>query len=298
MNAWLKIALLSCLPLTTYAHTVSPYVLPEVFDTTASNVSFQSAMTVEKFFVPTSNFKTNYLITAPNGENTALQPAAALKRFSIAETELKDAGTYRIRTQDAMGNPGKYALVDGRWLRVRAAAMNNMQPRPAMPAAPASAANTAPKPATPTIPRFVNEADLAKDAQIIEVRNHYIAEAYVTRAKPSAIPAVTNKGFEVKLITHPNEVYAGEGFKGQILNNGKPVANLEVDVFKGAGTYDLDAKRDASHVKTNAKGEFEIKFEQPGIYLITTAYPEASNDNTKKPSTDNYTYGLTLEVVQ
>lgn len=296
MNAWLKIALLSCLPLTTYAHTVSPYVLPEVFDTTSSNVSFQSAMTVEKFFIPTSNFKTSYLITEPNGVSQQIQPAASLKRFSIAETELKEPGTYRIRTQDAMANPTKYALVDGRWLRVRSAAMNNNMPARAP--MPATAADTAPKPATPMIPRFINEADLAKGAQTIEVKNHYIAETYVTRAKPSAIPQVSNKGFEVKLLSHPNEVYAGDTFKGQVLHHGKPVANLEVDVFKGASSYQANAKREQPHVKTNAKGEFSIQFEQPGIYLISTAYPEASSDNTKKPSTDNYTYGLTLEVVE
>lgn len=296
MNAWLKVALLSCLPLTTYAHTISPYVLPEVFDTTSSNISFQSAMTVEKFFIPTSNFKTSYLITDPSGASQHIQPAASLKRFSIAEAELPKQGTYRIRTQDAMANPAKYALVDGRWLRVRSTAMNNNMPARAP--MPASAANTAPKPATPAIPRFINEADLAKGAQTLEVTNHYIAETYVTRAKPSEIPKVTNKGFEVKLITHPNEVYAGDTFKGQILHDGKPVANLEVDVFKGASSYQANAKREQPHVKTNAKGEFAIQFDQPGIYLITTAYPEASSDNSKKPSAHNYTYGLTLEVVE
>ena len=33
----------------------------------------------------------------------------------------------------------------------------------------------------------------------------------------------------------------------------------------------------------NDKGEVEVKFNEAGIYLITTTYPEAGNDNTKPP---------------
>lgn len=98
-------------------------------------------------------------------------------------------------------------------------------------------------------------------------------------------------------MTHPNELYAGESLKAQVLMNGKPVPNLEVDVFKGAGSYEPMPNAD-SHVKTNAKGEVEIKFDQAGIYLITTAYPEANPDATKKPATENFTYGLTVEVTE
>ena len=54
----------------------------------------------------------------------------------------------------------------------------------------------------------------------------------------------------------------------------------------------------ATRAKTNAKGEVEIKFDQAGIYLITTAYPEANPDATKKPATENFTYGLTVEVTE
>ena len=59
MNHWLKIALLSSLPVLAQAHTASPYVLPEVFDTKSNNVSFQSGVTVEKFFVKKANISVN-----------------------------------------------------------------------------------------------------------------------------------------------------------------------------------------------------------------------------------------------
>lgn len=294
MNNWLKIALLSALPVLSHAHTMSPYLLPEVFDTKANNVTFQSAITVEKFFIPTGNFKTSYVVTQPNGQTQAIQPAATLKRFNIAEFDLNTEGTYRIRTQDATGNSGKYALVDGRWLRVRPARpANATQPAPQMPA-PANAENKAP--AAPQPPRFIAADQVPANAQTVDVVSHYIAESFVTKGKPSPIPAVTNKGFEVKLISHPNELFAGDSLKAQVLFNGKAVPNLEVDIFKGASSYQPNAKREQPHVKTNAKGEVEIKFDQAGLYLITTAYPEANPDNTQKPATASYTYGLTLEV--
>ena len=108
MNHWLKIALLTSLPVLSHAHTMSPFLLPEVFDTKAAqSISFQSAITIEKFFVAGNNFKTSYVITEPNGQKKIINAAASLKHFNVAEFDLPQDGTYRIRTQDAVGNNGK-----------------------------------------------------------------------------------------------------------------------------------------------------------------------------------------------
>ena len=298
MNQWLKIALLSALPVVGSAHTISPFILPEVFDTSASqNVSFQSSLTLEKFFVPSINFKTNYLLTDPKGQQIKINPAAELKRFNVAEFDLPSEGTYRIRTDNALGNSSKYALIDGRWLRIRPVRQQNtnMQaPKPEQPKADAEK-----KPVTPPQPpRSVSADQVPANAQTLEVKNNIIAESFVTKGKPSPVPAITNKGFEVKFLTHPNELFVGESLKAQILLNGKAVPNLEVDVFKGASSYETSAQREQPHVKTNAKGEVEVKFEKPGIYLITTSYPEANPDNSKKPESEILTYGLTVEVAE
>ena len=89
-----------------------------------------------------------------------------------------------------------------------------------------------------------------------------------------------------------------EALKAQILFNGKAVPNVEVDVFKGAGSLDAEKTKELPAVKSNAKGEIEVKFEKAGIYLITAAYPEANPDNTKKPQAESFTYGLTVEVAE
>ena len=297
MKHWFKIALLTSLPVLSHAHTMSPFLLPEVFDTKAAqSISFQSGITIEKFFVAGNNFKTTYVITEPDGQQKPINAAAALKRFNIAEFDLPKEGTYRIRTQDAVGNNGKYALVDGRWLRVRPA--RTPMPMQAPADKPAKTAATPKAPVNAQPPRVIAADQVPANAQTLEVTNHFIAESYVTKGKPTAIPTASKKGFEFTLLTHPNELYAGESLKAQVLMNGKPVPNLEVDIFKGAGSYEPNAKREQPHVKTNAKGEVEIKFDQAGIYLITTAYPEANPDATKKPATENFTYGLTVEVTE
>ena len=295
MNHWLKIALLTSLPVLSHAHTMSPFLLPEVFDTKAAqSISFQSAITIEKFFVAGNNFKTSYVITEPNGQKKPINAAASLKHFNVAEFDLPQDGTYRIGTQDAVGNSGKYALVDGRWLRVRPV-------RAGMQASVAKSSETATMqnaPVNTQPPRAIAADQVPANAKTLEVTNHFIAESYVTKGKPTAIPAVSKKGFEFKLLTHPNELYVGESLKAQVLMDGKAVPNLEIDVFKGAGSYEPNAKRELPHVKTNAKGEVEIKFEQAGVYLITTVYPEADSDASKKPASDNFTYGLTVEVTE
>ncbi|MCH7383693.1 DUF4198 domain-containing protein [Acinetobacter dispersus] len=295
MRHLLTVALFSALPTFSFAHTASPFLLPEVFDSKADNVSFQSGITVEKFFVPSRNFKTDYQVTTPEGKTETIKAAAELKKFNIAEVNLTTDGTYRLRTQNAAGNPTKYALIDGRWLRVRPQRPANANP---MPPQGNNAEQKAPQAPANQPPRFIAEDQIPANAKTAQTINTYIAESFITKGKPSAVPAVTNKGFELKFITHPNELYAGESFKAQVLMDGKPVPNLEVDVFKGASSYQPNAKRDQPHVKTNAKGEVEVKFNEAGIYLITTAYPEANTDNTKQPIAQSYTYSVTVEVTE
>ncbi|ENW92631.1 DUF4198 domain-containing protein [Acinetobacter dispersus] len=295
MRHLLTVALFSALPTFSFAHTASPFILPEVFDSKADNVSFQSGITVEKFFVPSRNFKTDYQVTTPEGKTEIIKAAAELKKFNIAEVNLTTDGTYRLRTQNATGNPTKYALIDGRWLRVRPQRPANANP---MPPQGNNAEQKAPQAPANQPPRFIAEDQIPANAKTAQTINTYIAESFITKGKPSAVPAVTNKGFEFKFITHPNELYAGESFKAQVLMDGKPVPNLEVDVFKGASSYQPNAKRDQPHVKTNAKGEVEVKFSEAGIYLITTAYPEANTDNTKQPIAQSYTYSVTVEVTE
>ncbi|EPG37337.1 DUF4198 domain-containing protein [Acinetobacter colistiniresistens] len=295
MRHLLTLALFSSLPTFSFAHTASPFLLPEVFDSQADNVSFQSGITIEKFFVASRNFKTDYQLTTPEGKTETIKAAAELKKFNIAEANLSTDGTYRLRTQNATGTPNKYALIDGRWLRVRPQRPANANPMPQQSNKSEQKATPAP---TNQPPRFIAEDQIPSNAKTAQTINSYLAESFVTKGKPSTLPAVSNKGLEFKFATHPNELFSGESLKALVLMDGKPVPNLEVDVFKGASSYQPNAKREQPHVKTNAKGEVEVKFNEAGIYLITTTYPEANTDNTKPPIAQAYTYSVTVEVTE
>ena len=164
------------------------------------------------------------MITEPNGQQKPINAAASLKHFNVAEFDLPQDGTYRIRTQDAVGNSGIYALVDGRWLRVRPVRTGMQAPV----AKPAETAAMKKAPVNTQPPRAIAADQVPANAKTLEVTNHFIAESYVTKGKPTAIPAVSKKGFEFKLLTHPNELYVGESLKAQVLMDGKAIPNLEI----------------------------------------------------------------------
>ncbi len=291
------------------AHTASPFVLPDAFDTKAESISVQSGITVEKFYVPSRNFKTAYTLTTPEGQSQTVAAAATLKRFSVADLPLNEEGTYRIRTTDAEDTISKYALVNNRWLRIRA-------PRPALPAgATAKPGSVKPQegqpmegkpaenamggsaaPVAPQPPRFIAEDQIPLGAKVIEVRTTPIAESYVSKGRPTAVPATMGKGFELKLLSHPSLVFAGDTLKAQVLLDGKPLPGLDVEVFKGAGNFEPNAKREQPAQKTNTLGEVSIPFSMSGIYLITIAYPAPDEDANSPPTPQAYSYGLTLEV--
>lgn len=285
------------------AHTVSPFIMPDSFVIKDAQTGIQSGITVEKFYVPSRNFKTSYQVTLPNGQQRMVEPAAALKKVSVAEFDTPVEGTYRIRTVNATGNESKYVKVDGRWLRVRPNRPANMsiarqpgQGEPRRENREATPASQAINPAASQPPRMITEDKVPAGAPVMLVKSIPVAETFISKGKPTPVAAPAKQGFELVLSTHPNEIFAGDTIKGQVMVDGKPIPNLEVEVFKGANAYDHDAKRDMPHIKTDAQGFFSTTLPTAGVYLITTAYPGNNPDATQKPADKTYQYGLTLEV--
>lgn len=309
------LSLLLATPLTVLAHTASPYILPEVFDSKANSITWQSAITVEKFYVPARNFKTDYELTHPDGRKSSIAAAASLSRMNVAEAELPMDGTYRIRTINSVGNSADYAQLDGHWIRIRAPRPNNnmnsntteakpnTQPAVASTTTDANQAKTASSKAitAKAPPRFLTPEQVPAGAKRMSSLNTPIAETFVSKAKPSALsqlPQPTGQGLELKLLSHPNQAFLGDDFKAQVLFNGQPVTDLDVDVFLGANAYDLNAKRELPHAKTDVKGELTVPLKSAGIYLISFAYPEAAASTTQAPAAQTYSYGLSFEVTE
>jgi hypothetical protein len=286
----------------------SPFLLPDQFDIDArtNTIAIQSGIAGDNFFVSNRNFKTDYLIQSPDGSSLSVPATAVLSKFNVLETDVSKPGTYRIQTSNTALLPTRFALIEGQWLRV-------MQPRPngdkpkddkggadkhgsdmKMPAK--DAAPTAKAAAPLKAPTSIRADMLPPDAKIITSNSLNSALSYMTKGAPTPVAAFSDQGFEVRPITHPSEVYATDGFKFAVRQDGQPVAGLTFSVTRGASGYDKDAKRDRAPVVTDSAGIATVRFDQPGVYLMATSYPGNNPDRTQQPALAVVNFGLTIEV--
>jgi hypothetical protein len=290
--------LLGLLPAIASAHTASPFLLPDQFDLKTDNVTVQSAITVEKFFVPNRNYASQFTLTTPDGKTSSIKPAADLKRFSLLDIDTPQDGTYRISSQQstAQRSESRYALIDGHWLRIRTPRPDRASTDQKTDQKPVTAEKQQKAAETKQPPRFIAEDQVPKNTQTMISYTQQRADTYFSKSAPTPLTQPSGKGLELQLISHPNDTYAGDSFRLVALYDGQPIPNLELDVFKGASSYERDANREHPAVTTDAKGQAAIPFEKAGLYLITTRYPAENTDTTQPPASQVEVYGLTLEV--
>ncbi len=293
------------------AVAASPFLLPEQFDIDlrTARIAIQSGIAGDNFFVSNRNFKTDYQIQSPDGDNKTLPATASLTKFNVVEADVGQPGTYRLQTTNSAPLPTRYALIDGQWLRV-------MMPRPgadktagdkgqheqAKPTAggekSAVGAGNAPQKdgAAPKPVTMIRAEQLPADAKIVVSNTVNTALTYMTKGAPTPLPAFTGQGFEVRPLTHPSEAYVTDGFRFAVQQDGKPVSGLSFNVSRGASGYDKDAKRERPPVVTDGQGVAKVSFDQPGVYLISTSYPTANPDRSIQPPAEVVSFGLTIEV--
>lgn len=289
-------SLLMGLAIAPLAHTASPFLLPDQFDIDSDTITLQSGITNDKFFVPSRHFATDFLITNPKHQASTAVAAANFKRFSMVEIAIPDTGTYRIQTQNSATTTTDYALIDGRWLRIRPAKKTPDSPKMTAAKPDDSKAPAKTEPAKVEPPRSIVLADVPATAERRSSTIQQRADTYVSKGVPTALLHQPESGFVVRPITHPNEVFAGDDLELLVLNDGQPVADLTLDVLLGANAFDRDAKREQPSVKTDANGKVKIHLERTGVYLIATRYPAMNRDLTVAPPSHVTQYGLTLEV--
>lgn len=90
---------------------------------------------------------------------------------------------------------------------------------------------------------------------------------YITNNQPTElVTEVQGRGLEVRLLTHPNDIVAGEEVEFEMLLNGEPVAGVEVEVTP-AGTKYRD-ERGAIQLRTGDDGMVVFTPEQAGPWLF------------------------------
>jgi hypothetical protein len=256
------------------AHT--PYLLPNTFDAERQRVTIQAAQTEDDYFNPDIGLQMPvYLETLPSGQQAEIKPAIALKDLAVVEAPLDAAGTYRFSTGQFAMRKADLAFVGGKWMYVR----DKIRPGGDGP------------------PNVILATDVPADAKKMTTEGVMVAETYVSKGTPTkAALAATGKGFELTPVDHPNALYVDQGFGFELTVDGKPFPNAQISLYREGNVY--DDKRIAQTLKTDAKGAARIRFDQPGVYLITTHYPAADIVPGEAPPPQTYTYSLTFEVTR
>lgn len=279
----------------------TPYLLPTSFDVQGPHISLVGATTEDDYFTPDGALNVPvFFETTPGGQQLEVKPTATLKDMTVTEAGIEAAGTYRFSTGQYVMRTTTFVNVGGKWLFVR-------QPRGPRPGEGGGKSPEGGKPpengkqaAMPMgggdgPPNSIAQADVPAGAPSKAVESVSVVETYVTKGAPTdAALATAGKGFELKPVTHPNAVYVDQGFAFQVLVDGQPVANAPVSVYRAGNIY--DDRRVAVETRTDAKGMAKVKFDQPGVYLLTTHSAAAAPGEAPPPR--SYTYSLTFEVTR
>lgn len=233
----------------------------------------------------------------PDGAEAKLENAMRGRYRSTFDVHLTKPGTWRVGTL-SMGVTGTYKL-DGKDYRVggRGGPPPGAQgagpggapgaQRPAGPGGPGANTNVT---MVPGGPEFAPPAG-ATDVKLSMTANRY--DVFVTLGNPTPIKP-SNKGLEMQPITHPADLIADEPGKFRFLVDGKPAANIEVEVVPDGRRF--RDSQGAITVKTDAKGEATVKWPSAGLYWLRAVY----NDETSpRPGIAGrrFQYSATLEVM-
>ena len=135
----------------------------------------------------------------------------------------------------------------------------------------------------------------AKAQALRVVQNSNRMETFITSGAPSdAALAPSNSGLELKPITHPNDLFAGEAAQLMFLIDGKPATDVEVSVIPGGNRY----RDDLGEIKarTDAQGLLSITWPAAGMYWLEAEY--RSTEGVAAPASERRaSYSATLEVL-
>lgn len=202
-------------------------------------------------------------ITGPDGAAVAPQNPYKARSRSSFDLELRQAGTYRIAVADSMVM-ARWEGEDGKPKRWRGT--------------PAEMA-----------------ANIPANAAKLEVEQmQRRVEAFVTVGTPSDVKATRGEGIELVPLQHPNDLYAREKTAFRLLLDGKPAANLAVEIVAG-GTRYRDAP-DELALKTDQNGEFTVTWPAPGLYWLDAGI-EDENATVPGVKKRRASYNATFEVL-
>ncbi|MPY73774.1 MAG: DUF4198 domain-containing protein [Alphaproteobacteria bacterium] len=250
-------------PLTAEAHRV--WLLPSSTVLSGQDpwVTVDAAVSNDLFVFEHRPMRLDSLaVLGPKGEPIAVQNQATGQFRSTFDVQLKARGTYKIAIAGS-GYSARYKLKGEtrRWRGTKAEL-------------------------GAAIPSGAENVTLAKF--------HNRTEVFVTSGAPTPNALKpTGRGLEMKPITHPNDLFAGEPAVFQFLNDGKPAAGLDVEVVPGGIRYRNQLK--AMKMTTDAEGRITVTWTEAGMYWIGASVRDDTRDADGAVSRSRYS--VTLEVL-
>lgn len=268
----LKTSLLSALvlgSLSAQAHRA--WILPDVtvLSGETPTVTFDMAVSNSLFNFDHVPLRTNGLtITAPNNKTVEAENLHTGKFRTVFDLKLEQEGTYRVFTA-SQGLFARWEDEEGKrqFYPKRGQAFDQ-------------------KEFNKVVPKKGKGLEVSQTSRRLET--------FVTSGEPTDNALkITNKGLELKPITHPNDLYAGETAKFQFYIDGKPAAGVEVSLIREGTRYRND--QEEISLTSNKKGEISVNWNGAGRYFLEAKY----KDNVaKKPATTRTgSYAAVFEVL-
>ena len=204
----------------------------------------------------------NVKVSAPDGSAVEMKNMGKGELRSVFDFKPEKPGTYRV-SMAMNGVMGGYKDANGQMKRLRGSAEEILKQIPTD----------------------------AKDVRITE--NVRRMETFVSLGKPSAI-ALSGKGLELKPITHPNDLVSSEEASFEFQIDGKPAANLDVELVADGIRYRDGV--DALKLKTDDKGVLKVKFPRAGLFWLSAEMKDAKT-SLAQAKERHLGYVATLEVL-
>lgn len=236
----------------------SPYLRPNVFDATGrDHVTVEAAFTEDVFAAEIAMRSDFYHVVGPNGD-TPISAVTYLRDMAVFEAATPVDGTYRLSSGPRQGRTAQmYQAAGGDW-------------------------------------KMVGEEDGAPPAgaALVDVQSITVADVYVTRGAPDqAALQPSGQGLELKPITHPSDIVAGEDAVFQLLMDGRPLAGAAVTVFREAGRW--DGRKVEADLVADADGRVAVRVAEPGAYMTLVRHRMAAPAGAPVPWR-SYSHTLTF----
>lgn len=239
-----------------------PYLLPNSFDlNTRNHVSVVASFT-DALFVPDVAMKSDaYAVITPSGERQPITQIQYLKDLATFEVATREPGVYRITSGERLGRKARmWQQADGVW-------------------------------------KFVDEREPAPvQAKVVDVQSVTTADVYVTRGKANRTAlSPSGKGVELALQTLPHEIVAKQSAKAELLFEGKALADVNVDFYRGS-LEGINAKPVLT-ARSDAQGRIAFTLPDTGTYLALIRHRIESPPGAET-AWRSYSYSLTFAVVE